>query len=340
MFVFDKKKSGFSYFFCNTSLFFSNILLPCKLHWMQTETTWHKFLFLDQMGSLLRTFCLSNNTIELIIAWMTYNCSISIGLYSVCSQNDCILRKKPLWMPDSEMIPSIWYRLIHLCSWSCWHCTSQEHSLCTDLKTCIPTFQSLSSASSIVSKVLESYLQCICWCPSITNALECLQNQECWCQTPHTFAKHLVNHIHAPCWKASIASKAIFFEKQHVLKYSSISCLFHSIFWKWYWAYFRAWLRNLKIILQGLNKSSSLMDLSSGALGLLMFPSFPFLISFSSKFDCWVIFVFWKPTVLFDNLVHQSPLTLHTPLQITEFLKCGITLLSLFFRQCLHDGFF
>ena len=60
-------------------------------------------------------------------------------------------------------------------------------------------------------------------------------------------------------------------------------------------------------------------------------------IFFSSIFDCWVIFMFWNPTILFDESVHQSPQTIHAPLWIIAFLKGGNTVLSLFFRQFLHN---
>ena len=79
-----------------------------------------------------------------------------------------------------------------------------------------------------------------------------------------------------PCWKASIALKETFFEKQHDLKYFSVSFLLCSLFSKWYWAYLGVWFSNLMVILQVLKISSSLTGLSSGALGILMFPSFQF----------------------------------------------------------------
>ena len=39
---------------------------------------------------------------------------------------------------------------------------------------------------------------CISLCPSVTNALECLQNQEFPCQTPYTVARYLDHDILAP----------------------------------------------------------------------------------------------------------------------------------------------
>ena len=158
---------------------------------MQTGTTWHKCLFLHQISPLLRSFCQSSNNKELIIAWMTYNSYISIGFYWVCYQNDCKLKGKSLWMPDNEMIPSflvltgpsLLVNMLALHQSRALSLHRSKHFLAS-----LPNF----FVSIFVSIVLESYLWCISWCPSITNELEYLQNQECQCQTPHTFAKHLI----------------------------------------------------------------------------------------------------------------------------------------------------
>ena len=76
-----------------------------------------------------------------------------------------------------------------------------------------------------------------------------MPNSSYFCQTSDPWYS-------CPCWKASVALKITFFDMQHVRKYSSISFLFHSLFSKWCWAYLRVLLRNLKVILQGLNRFS------------------------------------------------------------------------------------
>ena len=109
---------------------------------------------------------------------MTYNCCIVSDSHSVCYQNYCKQKEKRLWMSDSEMIPSLCYWLFHLCWWICWHCTSQEHSLCTDPKTCLPNFQSVGSVSIMISIVKESF--------SLHRSKDLLANfPKCWfCLNP------------------------------------------------------------------------------------------------------------------------------------------------------------
>ena len=160
---------------------------------------------------------------------MTYNSFILLGLHSGCFQNGCKLRVKTLWMPDSKIIPSLKYWLIHLCRWICWHCSSQEHLLYTDPRTCLPSFQSVYSACfKCVGIILIMYFlmhyknKCI---GVSAKARIFMPNSSYCCQTSWPWYS-------CPCWKASMALKATFFEKQHVLKYSSISYLFHSLFWK------------------------------------------------------------------------------------------------------------
>ena len=142
-----------------------------------------------------------------------YNCGISIGFHSVCYQNDCILRGKPLWMPGSEMIPSLWYWQHHLCWWICWHYTSLEHSLCTDPKTYLPTFQSLDCFNSvgiilITYFLMPKYNKCI---GVSAKSRMSMPNSSYFCQTSGPWYS-------CPCWKASIA-----FWKPHSLKSNMFS---------------------------------------------------------------------------------------------------------------------
>ena len=99
----------------------------------------------------------------------------------------CKLKWKSLWIPDTEMIASLWYWWFYLSWWICWYYTSWDHFLCTNPNKCLLSFQNVSFVSIFVSITMESYLLCISWCSRI-NALECLQNQECICQTHHTVA--------------------------------------------------------------------------------------------------------------------------------------------------------
>ena len=125
---------------------------------------------------------------ELIIAWMSYNCCFVNGHYSVCYQDDYKLGEKLLWSP--------WHWLCHLCWQISLNCTGLKHSLCIHPSTCLLSFQNVGSVSTLVSIVMKSFL-CIFLFPSKTNALECLQNQECLCQASYTFAKVLGHNIPA-----------------------------------------------------------------------------------------------------------------------------------------------
>ena len=195
---------------------------------------------------------------------MTYNCFISIGLHSVCYQNDCKLKGKPLWMLNSEMISSLWYWLILALH------QSRAFSL-HRYKDLLANFLKCWFCLNLCFNSVRIILIIFSWCQMITNGLEYMQNQECLLILFQTSG----SWYSCPYWKASIALKVTFFEKQ-LLKHSIISFLFHSLFWKWYWAHIKAWFRNLNDILQGLNRSSSYTGFLSGALGILMFPSFSF----------------------------------------------------------------
>ena len=128
---------------------------------------------------------------------MTFSCCFVIGLHSVCYQIDSKLGGKLLWMPKCELIPRSWNWLLNLYWWICWHCTSQEYSLCIDPRAFLPTLQNIGSTPALVSIVMESYLSWMLSCPHITNALKSLQNKECLWQTPHTFTKFNDDDSHA-----------------------------------------------------------------------------------------------------------------------------------------------
>ena len=128
------------------------------------------------------------------------------------------------------------------------------------------------------------------------------------------------------CWKATIAFKYTFLKKQHFLKYFKVSFLVHSLFTKVILSIFQVLLRNLNSILQGLSRISSLRGLPSGTLGIL------FSMSFSSTFCCWIFFVFWKPTVLFDKLSTCHHKLYRDPYQSLHFWHlvslCSVSLLG------------
>ena len=170
--------------------------------------------------------------------------------------------------------------------------------------------------------MLESYLKCISGFPSIINALECLQNQYCLCQTHHPFFKHLVHNILAPVkslnnieshilWKRMCSQILYHFVYIPQLIFKIKLSKFQSLVKKFEGYSVRT--RQIFLINRNFNRGFVLIDV-------------PFIsISFSSVFDCWVIFVLWKPTFLLDKSVHQSAQTLHASFSITAFLKCGIT---------------
>ena len=186
------------------------------------------------------------------------------------------------------MFTSLCYWLIHLCWWISCHCTSQEHSLCPDPMICLSIFQCLASVSIFVSKVLESYLSCISWCPCITNALEFLKKQENLCQSHHTAAKCVAHDILA-------SEKSLYGIESHFLWKSTCSqILQHFVFVP------QLVLKMILRISQSLVKKFEDSSAKTQTIFLIEGPLIWGIgydvslisISFSSIFDCCVIFVF------------------------------------------------
>ena len=146
--VFLIKIKYYVYLFDATLLFLDQLWMHC----MQTGTTWHKCLYLDVTSSLLRTFCYSRKTKELIIAWMILN-----RCFTIFYQNDCWLGGKPCECLIVRWFPALgtdWF--IFLVNLLAWH-QSRAFSLHRS-KHMLAILSSGNCVSTLVLIVLESYL--------------------------------------------------------------------------------------------------------------------------------------------------------------------------------------